>query len=110
QAERRNVLYVSGAVVAVVGAQFASVVDKIRPELAGLRHVIVLGGPAGQYERLLAGAPGGSAPQHRPRPDECFLQLYTSGTTGYPKGAMLTHRSVAAHTLTASEAFGFDRA
>src|SRR5256884_2026507 len=108
--ELRYVLDDCGAVVAIVGAEFASVVDKIRPELAGLRHVIVLGGPAGQYERLLAGAPGGSAPQHRPQPDECFLQLYTSGTTGYPKGAMLTHRSVAAHTLTASEAFGFDRA
>ena len=108
--ELRYVLDDCGAVVAIVGAEFASVVDKIRPELAGLRHVIVLGGPAGQYESLLASAPGGSAPQHRPQPDDCFLQLYTSGTTGYPKGAMLTHRSVAAHTLTASEAFGFDRA
>src|SRR6266536_2866390 len=107
--ELRYVLDDCGAVVAIVGAEFAPAVDKIRPELPGLRHVVVLGGPAGQYERLLASAPGGSAPQHRPQPDECFLQLYTSGTTGHPKGAMLTHRSVAAHTLAASEAFGFDR-
>ena len=27
-------------------------------------------------------------------PDECALQLYTSGTTGYPKGVMLTQRGV----------------
>src|SRR6266705_2387887 len=107
--ELRYVLDDCGAVVAIVGAEFAPVVDKIRPELPGLRHVVVLGGPAGQYESLLASAPGGSAPKHRPQPDECFLQLYTSGTTGHPKGAMLTHRSVAAHTLAASEAFGFDR-
>src|SRR6266704_5528744 len=108
--ELRYVLADCGAVVAIVGAEFAPAVDKIRPELPGLRHVVVLGGPAGQYESLLASAPGGSAPKHRPQPDECFLQLYTSGTTGHPNGAMLTHRSVAPHTLAASEAFGFDRA
>lgn len=35
----------------------------------------------------------------RTAPDECALQLYTSGTTGHPKGVMLTHRgiSVARH-------------
>jgi acyl-CoA synthetase (AMP-forming)/AMP-acid ligase II len=27
-------------------------------------------------------------------PDECALQLYTSGTTGHPKGVMLTQRGV----------------
>ena len=34
---------------------------------------------------------------HPPRPDDCFVQLYTSGTTGFPKGAMLTHRGMLAH-------------
>lgn len=30
--------------------------------------------------------------------DDCFLQLYTSGTTGFPKGAMLARRGMLAHS------------
>jgi fatty-acyl-CoA synthase len=35
------------------------------------------------------------------RSDDVFLQSYTSGTTGRPQGAMLTHANLIANTLTA---------
>jgi long-chain acyl-CoA synthetase len=35
----------------------------------------------------------------RPRPDNIALLQYTGGTTGVPKGAMLTHRNLIANTL-----------
>jgi acyl-CoA synthetase (AMP-forming)/AMP-acid ligase II len=41
-------------------------------------------------------------------PDDCFLQLYTSGTTGWPKGAMLTQRSMTAHTRVVAPAYAMD--
>ena len=38
--------------------------------------------------------PGSSVPDAGPAPDNLFILLYTSGTTGQPKGVMLTHRNL----------------
>jgi acyl-CoA synthetase (AMP-forming)/AMP-acid ligase II len=91
----------SRARILFTGAEFVPVVEKIRDTMPSVERVVVLGE---EYERLLAGHEPVAEP-YEPDPDDAFLQLYTSGTTGFPKGAMLTHRGMDAHGAMVAETF-----
>ena len=61
-----------------------------------VRHLITLGPPKGRsraYEDLLARAPEEAIDERVALEDLCMIQ-YTSGTSGRPKGVMLTHGNV----------------
>ena len=80
-----------------VGPEFAGAIAQLRDKMPLVERVIRVGGADDEYEAWLASAREAEAGTHRALPDDCFLQLYTSGTTGFPKGAMLTHRGMLAH-------------
>lgn len=93
--ELTYILNNSEAKVLLVGSEYLAAAQSIRGALPHLMHLICVDGPAGerQYEDLLKGKPDGDIdPQVREGDVACLM--YTSGTTGVPKGAMLTHRNL----------------
>ena len=100
----------SGAKVLLVGSELMPLIEKIRDRLDGVEKIIEVtpeGADGDAYEALLAAAePLGRDPEVEPG-DICLV-IYSSGTTGRPKGVTLTQASMVAHTLNAHEGSGFD--
>jgi long-chain acyl-CoA synthetase len=65
--------------------------------------------PAGCEDFLAVASSGAPAPDAEIDLDDVALMTYTSGTTGLPKGAMLTYRNALFKSATAAECSGVQR-
>lgn len=64
----------------------------------------------GDADDLLSVPVAAAAPAVEPGPEDHAAMLFTSGTTGRPKGAPLTHRNLMSNTAALAEAWGFTAA
>ena len=92
-----HVLNDSGSKMLVFEAQYAPLIEALKPQLTGVSCYLCIGSEcptwAQPYEDMLqTGAEGG--PPIRSRPDDFGFLIYTSGTTGRPKGVVRTQRSI----------------
>src|SRR5690242_5948212 len=91
-------------------SDYRAMIDEVRADCPDLREVIILGSP--EWDRLMSDGRAGD----RTRLTEIGVTLsaddpiniqYTSGTTGFPKGATLTHHNLLNNGFFVGEGCGY---
>lgn len=100
--ELQELIANGGPTALIYGSEFSTQVNELRGKLPSVRHFVALGRP---------GDPGDKTFEEReelssePLPDlelgwnDPWVICYTGGTTGTPKGAVLTHKSITANAV-----------
>ena len=99
-AEMAAIIDDSGAPLLAIHVDYLPTLADMGSDLPSVRRIVVFGGSAAiadprsvSFDEWIDGSPA-QDPGHTGGPDEVSMQLYTSGTTGLPKGVMLTNANL----------------
>jgi len=106
--EWRFILEDAGTEVVIADVEFAAALDTVRDDLKTVTHFFGIDGEIEGWSSFddAVNAMPDTPLAHRSTPDDLVYQMYTSGTTGLPKGAMLSQRAVVAHLQQLSAMVG----
>ena len=100
------------AVSSFVGIDYIRMIGEIRDKLPKLKHVVIVGEPGDEMHAFGGVSKSGEAllddgalaeREATCDPSDNVFILYTSGTTGSPKGAMLSHHNIAQNAEQVTE-------
>ncbi len=111
--ELEYVLNHSDSVALFTDETFIPLINEIRPNVPGIKHIIIVSenrdahheGFLTYNELLESGSP--EAINEEVDEEAISSLLYTSGTTGVPKGVMLSHLNCLSQAIMTSEVFGY---
>ena len=97
------------AELVVARGDLVAAADALRASVPSVRRWLAFGTPVPHgwedFRAWVRAAPGEPPPSPATSADDCY-QMYTSGTTGRPKGAVIAHGAVASNIFQASIAVG----
>jgi len=104
--ETKFILEDSGSSALITSEVFKDMARQLNLRLDSLQHIVTTSKTYDEFINLKSwyGLPARSLRYETIKPDDVAVILYTSGTTGHPKGAMLTHSNLISNARAAARA------